>query len=195
MTSYTKQTIESADEQSAQALTRLKESAGVIPNLAAIMAEAPVLIDGFVTLREIYQRGTLDAKEREILGVSNAVANRCEWCVAFHSFVARKLGVDKTTTDALRAGEPPEDPRARALTRFANLLIERRGAVAKHDLSDFFDAGFTKQQALEVVVGLAVSLMANYAGNFVEPDLDPFLIATKWSAGGVATKTGKLGAS
>jgi len=182
VTTYTKQTIESADEKAAHALTRLKESAGVIPNLAAMMAEAPVLIDGFVTLREIYQHGTLDAKEREILGVSNAVANRCEWCVAFHTFVAGKLGVEKNTTDALRAGQPPEDLRARALTRFANHLIERRGAVAKHDLNEFLNSGFTKGQALEVVVGLAVSLMANYAGNFVEPELDPFLVATKWSA-------------
>jgi uncharacterized peroxidase-related enzyme len=179
---YNKQTIESAPTGAGQALARLKENAGVVPNLAATMAESPTLIDGFVTLREIYQRGTLDPKQREILGVANAVANRCEWCVAFHSFVAAKVGVDAATIEAIRSGTAPADPRARALTRFTTQLIERRGAVSPQELESFIAAGFTKQQALEVVAGLAVSLMANYAGNFVEPELDPFLAATKWSA-------------
>jgi uncharacterized peroxidase-related enzyme len=183
MTQYTKQTIELAPEGAGQALARLKQSAGVIPNLAATMAESPALIDGFVTLREVYQqRATLDPKEREILGVANAVANRCEWCVAFHSFVAGKLGVDPATVNAIRTGQAPADPRARALTRFTNQLIERRGAIDSQELDTFLAAGFTKQQALEVVTGLALSLMANYAGNFVEPELDAFLVPTQWSA-------------
>ena len=181
MTAFVRHTIETAPEASRPAMTRLQQSAGLIPNLAATMSEAPTLIDGFVTLREIYQRATLDAKEREILGLSNAVANGCEWCVAFHSFVALKLGVDRATVDAIRQGTAPVDPRARALNAFTARLIERRGAIDKADLDAFIGAGFTKQQALEAVAGLAMSLMANYAGNFVEPELDGFLHDLKWS--------------
>src|SRR5882757_7687951 len=106
MTMFKTQTIESAPEGSRAPMTRLRESVGVIPNLAAMMSESPTLIDGFVTLREIYQRASLNPKEREILGLSNAVANGCEWCVAFHSFVAIKLGIDRATIDAIRAGTP-----------------------------------------------------------------------------------------
>ena len=162
-------------------MTRLKESAGLIPNLAAAMSEAPSLIDGFVTLREILQRATLDAGEREVLGLSNAVANGCEWCVAFHSFVALKLGIDRATVDTIRSGDALADPRARTLNTFTTRLIERRGAIDKTDLDAFIGAGFTKQQALEAVAALAMSLMANYAGNFVEPELDSFLADLKWS--------------
>jgi uncharacterized peroxidase-related enzyme len=182
MSKFTQYTIESAPEGSGQALARLKQSAGLVPNLAAAMAESPALIDGFVTLREIYQRGTLTAQDREILGTANAVENRCEWCVAFHSFVAGKVGVPSATIEAIRASRPPEDARARALTRFTTQLIEQRGAIDSQELDKFLAAGFTKQQALEVVTGLAFSLMANYAGNFVEPQLDGFLAPTKWTA-------------
>jgi uncharacterized peroxidase-related enzyme len=181
MTNYVRHTIETAPEGSRPAMQRLKESAGLIPNLAATMSEAPALIDGFVTLRDILQHASLDAKEREILGLSNAVANGCEWCVAFHSFVALKLGIAKDTVDAIRAGKAPADRRARALNGFTGKLVERRGAIEKHDLEAFVAAGFTKQQALEVVAALAVSVMANYAGNFVEPELDGFLGELKWS--------------
>jgi uncharacterized peroxidase-related enzyme len=181
MTSYIRHTIETAPEGSRPAMQRLKESAGLVPNLAATMSAAPALIDGFVTLREILQHASLDAKEREVLGLSNAVANGCEWCVAFHSFVALKLGIPRETVDAIRAGKAPTDPRARALNAFTAKLIEHRGAIGKQDLEAFVGAGFTRQQALEAVAALAVSLMANYAGNFVEPELDGFLGELRWS--------------
>jgi AhpD family alkylhydroperoxidase len=182
MNAFTRHTPETAPEESRAAMSRLQQSAGLVPNLAATMAEAPVLIDGFVTLREIWQRATLDAKQREILGLSNAVANGCSWCVAFHSFVALKLGVDEPTIQAVREGKAPGDPGARALYAFTNALVARRGAVTRHELDAFMSGGFTHRQALEVVAGLALSLMANYAGNFVEPQLDAFLTGLEWSA-------------
>ena len=182
MTMFERHTIPSAPEGSRSPMTRLQESAGLVPNLAAMMAGAPALIDGFVTLRAIYQQASLDVRDREILGLSNAVANGCEWCVAFHSFVALKLGIDRAIVDAIRDGTPLADPKARALHRFTIRLIEQRGAVAGRDLEDFIQAGFTKQQALEGVAGCALSLMANYAGNFVDPDLDGFLGDLRWSA-------------
>jgi uncharacterized peroxidase-related enzyme len=184
MTTFRKHTVESAPAESRAAMTRLRESAGLIPNLAATMSESSVLIDGFVTLREIFQRSTLNAQEREILALSNAIANGCAWCVAFHSFVALKLGIDQAAVEAIRNGETPKDKRSGALNRFARRLIDRRGAIAREDLEDFMSAGFSQQQALDVVAGQAMSLMANYAGNFVGPELDGFLTDLRWSAPG-----------
>jgi AhpD family alkylhydroperoxidase len=162
-------------------MRRLKENAGMIPNLAARMSTSPALIDGFVTLREIYQAGTLDAKQRETLGLANAVENGCEWCVAFHSFVALKVGVDPDAVERVRAGKEPADPKLKALTRLTRTLTTTRGRLDEAELDAFLSAGFSKDQALEVVVGLAVSLLANYAGNFVEPQLDPPFREQAWS--------------
>ena len=69
MTTYEAQTLETAPERSRDAMQRLKNSAGMVPNLAARMSTSPTLIEAFVTLREIVQAGTLDAKERETLGL------------------------------------------------------------------------------------------------------------------------------
>ena len=118
MTTYEAQTLETAPEKSRDAMQRLKNSAGMVPNLAARMSTSPTLIEAFVTLREIVQAGTLDAKERETLGLTNAVENGCEWCVAFHSFVALKLGMAPAAVEQLRAGKDPADPRLSALARF-----------------------------------------------------------------------------
>ena len=129
MITYETQTLEAAPEKSRGAMQRLKTSAGMVPNLAARMSNSPTLIEAFVTLREIVQAGTLDAKERETLGLTNAVENGCEWCVAFHSFVALKLGVDQDAVAQVRAGKEPADPRLRALVRLSRQLIARRGRL------------------------------------------------------------------
>ena len=181
MTIYQVQTLETAPEKSREAMLRLKNSAGMIPNLAAMMSTSPTLIDAFVTLREICSAGTLDAREREALGLANAVENGCEWCVAFHSFVALKLGIDEETVRRLRSGGDPDDARLRALTSLTRQLIRNRGKLDRADLDAFVAAGFGKDQALEVVAGLAVSIMANYAGNFVHPELDAAIRGQHWS--------------
>ena len=183
MITYETQTLEAAPEKSRGAMQRLKTSAGMVPNLAARMSNSPTLIEAFVTLREIVQAGTLDAKERETLGLTNAVENGCEWCVAFHSFVALKLGIDQDAVAQVRAGKEPADPRLRALVRLSRQLIARRGRLAPAELEAFLAAGFNKDQALEVVAALAVSLLANYAGNFVDPELDPPFRDQRWSRG------------
>ena len=55
MTIYEAQTLETAPEKSREAMLRLKNSAGMVPNLAAMMSTSPTLIEAFVTLREIIQ--------------------------------------------------------------------------------------------------------------------------------------------
>src|SRR5215204_377340 len=142
MTIYEVQTLETAPQKSRGAMQRLKSSAGMIPNLAAIMSTSPTLIEAFVTLREIYQAGTLAAREREALGLANAIENGCEWCVAFHSFVALKVGVDGEAVRDLREGREPGDARLRALTRLTQRLIATRGKLAGGDLDAFLSAGF-----------------------------------------------------
>ena len=53
-TTYAVHTLESAPETAAEALRALKAAVGVIPNLAAAMAESPALLRGFLALRELY---------------------------------------------------------------------------------------------------------------------------------------------
>jgi alkylhydroperoxidase family enzyme len=81
----------------------------------------------------------------------------------------------------LRSGGDPDDARLRALTSLTRQLIRNRGKLDRADLDAFVGAGFGKDQALEVVAGLAVSIMANYAGNFVGPELDAPILGQHWS--------------
>jgi len=182
MTKFKVHTIESAPDAAKPALQKLKDSVGLIPNLAAAMSESPTLIEAFVALRGVYQSGSFNPIEREVISLSNAVANKCGWCVAAHSTFARKANTPPDILESLRAGQSPADTRLKALSDFAQKMTITRGRLSEEDLQAFFAAGYTQAQALEVIVGVAVSVLANYANHLADAPLDEFLQPQAWKA-------------
>jgi uncharacterized peroxidase-related enzyme len=187
MTTYNVYTIESAPEAAKPALQKLKDKVGLIPNLAGAMSESPTLIEAFVALREIYQNGSFSPIEREVISLSNAVANRCGWCVAAHSTFAHKANTPPEVVEALRTGQPPVEPRLKALSEFARKMTITRGQLNEAELKGFLAAGYSKAQALEVIVGVAVSVLANYANHLADAPLDEFLQPQAWSVSLLST--------
>lgn len=181
-------TIDSAPEGSREILRTVQKTVEMIPNLAAGMAGAPTLVRAFFGVREIYAQGTLSEAEVQVLSVANALENDCGWCVAFHSFVAEKAGVPHAAIDALRQGADPDEPRFRALAQLTRDLIQNRGAATPAVLEGFYDAGFTPPQALEVVLGIAFSTMANYAQHLIQAPLDEVLKPHGWSRTGARAR-------
>lgn len=172
--------VETAPEGSKPLLKSLKENLGIIPNLAAAMSESPQLLGGFLAVRDIYLGGTFTAGEIQVLSLTAAYENECAWCMAFHTLMALKEGVSPEDVEALRAGLSPSDPRLSTLSDFARKLVSARGAVSSADVELFCAAGYTRAQALEVVLGMAFSLMANYAGHLADAPLDDPLQPHAW---------------
>jgi AhpD family alkylhydroperoxidase len=180
MITYEVHTPESAPGDAGHALRALKAAVGVIPNLAATMAESPELLKGFLALRELYAKTDFSAADIQVLSLVAARENDCAWCMAFHTAMALKEGVDGNAVDRLRAGQPPADARLAALSTFARTMVQKRGHVGRAALETFLAAGFTKRQALDVVLGLGFSQLANYTGHITEPALDDFLKPHAW---------------
>ena len=180
MSTYQIHGIDTAPEDSRPLLQGLQQNLGLIPNLAAAMAESPELLKGFLTVREIYQGGTFTPAEVQVLSLTAAFENNCAWCMTFHTRMARKEGVSQESIDALREGRSPVEPRLGALSDFAREMVRRRGEVGGTVLERFYGVGYTRAQALEVVLGMGFSLMANYAGHVTEAPLDEPLRPHAW---------------
>jgi AhpD family alkylhydroperoxidase len=180
MVSYSVHTIESAPEDSKALLRGLETNVGMIPNLAAAMAESPHLLEGFLRTREILSRGTFTPGEIQVLALTNAFENGCRYCMSLHSSFARKEGVSSGAIEALRAGVAPEEPKLRALSNFSRKLIQERGAVGARDVSEFVTAGHTKAQVLEVVLGVAMSILPNFAHHITGCPIDDVFQSHLW---------------
>ena len=172
---YVTHTPDTAPALAADGLRQLHAAVGVVPNLAATMAESPALLNGFLALRRLYAQTGFSGVEIQVLALTSAFENRCSWCLAFHTAMALKEGLDREAVEALRRGEAPADPRLAALSQFARTMMRNRGTVDAPVQQAFLAAGYTPRQALDVVMSLAFSMMANYAAHVTHPAVDDFL--------------------
>lgn len=181
MTDFRIHDLDSAPEGSKPILARLKSEIGFLPNLAASMAESPVLLDGFTSLRRIAAGGSLDPVEREVVALAVSRANRCNYCMAAHSAFARRQGASDVLLRALREGERAGDARHEALRSFAHAVITGRGPLAPETRREFLDAGFTRAQMLDVLAVIAMTALANHAHHVTEAPVDEAFEDQEWS--------------
>ena len=176
------QTIDSAPEGSKAPLEKLRRTFGMVPNVAGIIANSPVLANVFVPLFQGVHSGTFTEAEIQTLLLTNAVTNSSAWAVAFHSYLALEAGLAPADVQAIRERRAPQDPRQAALSTYARSLIETRGHVGEAAVAAFLSAGFTPDQALEVVAVSAASTITNYTLNIAEPPLEPMFQEHAWRA-------------
>src|SRR5690348_13374501 len=150
-------TIESAPEKSKASLKSLQQVLGIIPNIAGAMATSPVLIDCLVGMFQKVHGGSFSEAQIQTVLLTNAVTNRSEWPVAFHSALALEQGLDPADVDAMRAGRSPKDAELAPLSTLARTLIEKRGRLDEDDIQSFVAAGFSTELLLEVIAIVAAS--------------------------------------
>jgi uncharacterized peroxidase-related enzyme len=172
-------TIETAPEASRPLLRGLQEQAGFLPNLAATMAESPLLLEAFLTLRSTAARSSIDAASRELVAIAVAAEMGCTYCVAAHCTFGLKSGATPEAVEAVRAGTVPADPRQQALVRFARSVIRHEGDVQQRG-RDLVQAGFTPVQVLEALVAIAVPVLAGAAFLLTGTSLDAVFQPQAW---------------
>ncbi|NES00930.1 MAG: carboxymuconolactone decarboxylase family protein [Symploca sp. SIO1B1] len=181
MTTFTTHTIESAPEASKPILKAAKKKFGFIPNLMATMAESPVMVESYLTLMGLFDKSELSETERQIILMTNNRLNGCTYCMAAHTAVSKKSGVDNGVIEALRSGSPINDPKLEALRIFAVIIHETHGRPTEEQVETFFAAGYTKQTILEVIVGTSLKVLSNYTTPIVRPKLDDAFAPMAWS--------------
>jgi len=180
MPNYPLQTIASAPEKSKPALEQLQEAFGILPNLPAVIANSPKLINALVGLfAQVHSPGLSEA-ENQIVLLTDAVTNSSAYAVAFHTTLALQQGIRSEETSAIREGHLPKDKRFAALSNLAKALIEKRGHLSEQELDSFIAAGFTKEQILEVIAIVAASTITNYSGTIANPPLEDAFQAHAW---------------
>ena len=189
MSNYPIHTLGSAPENSRLALEQLQQAFGVIPNLAAAIANSPKLINSLVGVFQQVHSSSLTEQEIQIILLTDAVANSCAYAVAFHTALALQQGVNAEEATAIRERRSPEDPRFAALSIVAKTLIVKRGHLSEEELDAFLAAGFTKEQILEVIAVVAASTITNYAGTIANPPLEDQFQQFAWQAQQQKTET------
>ena len=122
--------------------------------------------------------GELLEKETVILSVS--FENRCGYCMAARTAGGKGKGLSEEAVEALRSGERLPDPRLDAVSRFSRAVVRERGRPSAEEVQAFLDAGFTRQNLLEVLVGVSFKTLSNYTNNLADTPLDDAFAKHAW---------------
>ena len=180
MADFTLHTIETAGD-SKPLLEASQKAYGFIPNLHAAMAEAPALLEAYKTIGAIFDKTSLDATEQQIVLMTNNRLNGCEYCMAAHTTIMQMKRVPEDVITALRENTPIADPKLEALRVYAEKVNLSRGWPDDSDIEALLSAGYTRQTALEVVLGTAFKVLSNYTNHLVETPVDPAFADNAWS--------------
>lgn len=170
----------SAPKESLPALATTKENFGMIPNVEKVMALSPQLLSGYAHMWDLFETTTLTSIERQVVYMTANFENECNYCIPWHTILAKKAGIAPSEIEALRSGAPLTDPKLEALRAFTRTLIANRGKASEAELQVFFNAGYTDAQALEVILGLSIKLISNYTNSIAGTPLDPEAEHLRW---------------
>ncbi|MFU7351742.1 carboxymuconolactone decarboxylase family protein [Pseudomonas paraeruginosa] len=175
-------TLENAPEAARPFLQTALNNSGYIPNLLGVLANAPAALETYLTVSGLNAKASLGLPEREVVQLVAATTHGCDFCVAGHTAVARnKARLPEPVIEALRArGELP-DARYEALADFTRAVIASRGAVTDGQFEAFRAAGFDQAQALEVILGVSLATLCNFANVFARTPLNPELQQYRWT--------------
>jgi AhpD family alkylhydroperoxidase len=138
-------------------------------------------VKAYTTLSRIFDETSLSATERQIVLLTASYVNGCEYCIAAHSVIAGMQKVPDDVMQAIRAGRPIADKKLEALRRFTAAVVTSRGWPSDSETAALLSVGYERQQVLEVVLGVGMKTLSNYANHIAETPLDQAFASAAWS--------------
>jgi uncharacterized peroxidase-related enzyme len=181
MSDFPVHTPDSVSAETGDFMRDLEKGYGFIPNLAGVMATAPALMKGYFQINQLFEQTSLTAPERQVVLLAASFTNACDYCMGAHTALAEMAGVPQDSIDALREGRPLPDERLEALRRFTQSVVDKRGHMPEADLQAFYEAGFTAQNVLEVVLGVGMKTLSNYTNHIAGTPLDSAFAGKEWN--------------
>ncbi len=165
-------TQETAPADSQPLLENSLKTFGMIPNLHAVMAEAPVVLEAYQNLHELFQKTSFNPDELTVIWQTINIEHECHYCVPAHTGVAHMMGVDASINDALRNKTDLPSEKLQVLRRTTLALVRNRGRLSEAEVTAFAEVGYKSQQLLEIVLGLAQKVMSNYVNHLADTPVD-----------------------
>jgi uncharacterized peroxidase-related enzyme len=173
-TLFTPLAVANAPEASKPLLQKVKIANGFVPNLMAIFANSPAVLQGYVALDGAFEGGSFRPRERQLILLAASVENNCNYCTAAHSTVLKNaLRTPDEIVSAVRNNKTVPDGKLNALVKLVKELVRERGYAREETIQNFIAAGYKKEQVMELLLGIALKTISNYLDHISPAPLDP----------------------
>lgn len=184
MTPFDVHTPETAHGEASEILADIGQKLGFTPNMFAVMGGAPAALGAFMEMNRSVTRSSLTPLEAEIAQTAASVENLSPYCVAGHTAFAAMQELDVGVIESVRNEKRLAEPRLEALRSFTRRMVETHGHLRDDELSAFLDAGYSRDQAIEVVMVISLKFFSNLTGNLTGIPLDDAFAPFEWKPSG-----------
>jgi len=168
---------------SREILDKTQKGLGFIPNMYKKMGNNPALLDAYTYAYNSFRANSgFNAVEQEVVFLSVAYENNCEYCMAAHSFVGDMMSkVPTEVTNAIRDNKQVPDVKLAALSKLTRSLTANRGIVSQAEIDEFLTTGYTEEHVLGIIAGIAVKTLSNYSNHLTNPEVDAAFAGRSWN--------------
>lgn len=177
MVNFTFHTPENTTGSTKELLANIQKNYGFFPNLYGYMAEAPTTIEAYLALNDLVSKTSFTPAQQQVSLLAVSVENNCDFCSIAHQAMGKMHKANPQTLTAIASYGVIADPQDRALASFAQSITKNRGRPAEVEVQAFLDAGFTKQQILEVILIVSMKTLSNYINHLTNTDTNKELLA------------------
>ena len=152
---------DTAPEKTRELLDQVATGWDLTPAMTQTMALSPAVLQGYLSLRDALQGGTLDPLVRARIGLVVAEANRSRYSLATQAALGWLMGLDEAELEAARWARSA-DPKVEAALSFAQAIVQYRGEVSDEEFDAVRQAGYTDGEIAEILANVGLHLFTNY---------------------------------
>ncbi|MCS3871518.1 putative peroxidase-related enzyme [Chryseobacterium ginsenosidimutans] len=162
---------EEATGKTKELFDTVKTKMGMVPNMMRTLGNSPAVLNAYLGFNAGLSYSSLGGELGELIAVTVANENGCNYCNCAHSFVGGKMGIDEQDINDARNGVS-SDPKINAALVFAKEILHTKGAVSNESFENIKAAGYNDAQILEILAQVSLSIFTNYANILADTDID-----------------------
>lgn len=138
----------------------LKKGLGMVPNLYATLALSEHALGNYLAFQNA--KSSINGKAREVVNLVVSQVNSCQYCLAAHTVIGGMVGFKPEQVIEIRRGGASFDAKLDALARLVKNIATERGHADPARVQAFFDAGWTQENLVDVIVVIGDKTVTNY---------------------------------
>jgi len=170
MNTFNVPTREEVSEKNQAIFDNLQKGLGFVPNLFATYAYSDTALENYLNFSNA--KTSLSAKEKEVVNLAVSQVNGCDYCLAAHTAIGKMNGFTDAQILELRSGNASFDSKLNALAEIAKNITESRGNTDASLIENFFNAGYSKGNLIDVISLIGDKTISNYINNTTQIPVD-----------------------
>jgi len=148
----------------------LQKGLGFVPNLYATFAHSENALASFLAFSGAAT--SFSKKEKEVIDLAISQVNGCSYCQSAHTAIAKMNGFTDAQALELRQGQASFDAKFDALAKISKAIAENQGKVSQELKDNFFNAGYNKENLVDLVTATGAITVTNFLHNLTEVEID-----------------------